>query len=81
MSHVEVGSNTSTVALQVVGGDKKGVTSPMALRPDNECTGKTLLRKDYDRRCSTKKREIPAMSLKGVQRQDKLTGGKPPVLK
>jgi hypothetical protein len=24
MSHVEAGSNTSTVALRVVGGDKKG---------------------------------------------------------
>jgi hypothetical protein len=44
---VEVGSNTSTVALRVVGGDEKGslesetgiVASPMGLGPENDCAG------------------------------------------
>jgi hypothetical protein len=44
----EAGSHTSTVALQVVGEDKKGnlesetenmVASPTGLRPENKCTG------------------------------------------
>jgi hypothetical protein len=47
-SRVEAWSNTSTVALQVVGGNEKGslrseaismVTSPMGLGPDNDCAG------------------------------------------
>jgi hypothetical protein len=45
---VEAGSNTSTVALRVVGGDEKGsleseteniVTSPTGLGPENDCAG------------------------------------------
>jgi hypothetical protein len=45
---VEGGSNTSTVALRVVGGDEKKslesetvnmVTSPMGLGPENDCAG------------------------------------------
>jgi hypothetical protein len=47
---VEAGSNTSTVALRVVGGNGKGsiesetekkniVTSPTELGPENDCAG------------------------------------------
>jgi hypothetical protein len=46
ISCVEVGSNTSTVALQVVGGDKKGSLKSeivkygsMRLGPKNDCAG------------------------------------------
>jgi hypothetical protein len=48
ISRVEAGSNTSTVALRFVGGDKKGslesetvnmVASPTGLRPENDCAG------------------------------------------
>jgi hypothetical protein len=47
-SRVEAGSNTSTVALRVVGGDEKGRlesetvkygSSHTGLRPGNDCTG------------------------------------------
>jgi hypothetical protein len=47
-SRVEAGSNTSTVALRVVGGDEKGslesetanmVASPTGLGPENDCAG------------------------------------------
>jgi hypothetical protein len=45
---VEAGSNTSTVALRIIGGDKKGslkservnmVTGPTGLGPENDCAG------------------------------------------
>jgi hypothetical protein len=47
-SDVEAGSNTSTVAVRVVGGDKRGnfeservkmVASPTGHGPENECAG------------------------------------------
>jgi hypothetical protein len=45
LSRVEAGSNTSTVALRDVGGDKKRslesetVASPTELGPENDCAG------------------------------------------
>jgi hypothetical protein len=92
---VEAGSNTSTVALRAIGGDKKGslesetVTGlsmmrwrgPAAIVNDRPIfSSERMLYKDYDRGCSVEKKKSSRES-QGARRQDELIGGKPPVVK
>jgi hypothetical protein len=59
---VKAGSNTSTVALRVVGGDVEGslesetvnmITSPKGLRPENDCAGDGQPSRQRERPTST----------------------------
>jgi hypothetical protein len=118
---VEAGSNTSTVALRVVGGDEEGTyclgdvnTGTWSSRlgesrilsseiwsriPQESDLGMTALRgpaaivndglilssermlhKDYDHKCSAGEKNADRESQVAC-RQDKLIGGKPPVVK
>jgi hypothetical protein len=40
-----------------------------------------MLHKDYNRKCTVKKKRIAGRESQGVFRQDEVIGGKPPVVK
>jgi hypothetical protein len=67
---VEAGSNTSTVALKIVGGDKKECleTQTVAAIVNDRpiLSSERILYTDYDSRCSIEKKIILAMSLNGL---------------
>jgi hypothetical protein len=85
-----MGSNISTVALRVVGGDKKGSLESGTVKYGRESHGTWFPRMNALARASSNckwqtagvhLRKNSGRESQGTRRRDELIGGKPPVIK